>query len=63
MHVLPLEGRGVRHEAFLRRIVADGLVSEIEGDDLDWDFTGGAPIYSTHEPARRIRAMLGLAGG
>ena len=61
VHVLPLEGRGVRHEAFLKRMLADGLVSAIEGDDLDWSFAGRQPIYPALEPARRIREMLGLA--
>ncbi len=60
VHALPLEGRGVRHEAFLERVVADGLVSSIEGDDLDWSFAGGPPIYPTVGPAQRLRAMLGL---
>lgn len=60
VHVLRLEGQGARHEAFLNRVVAEGLVSPIEGDDLDWSFVGKAPIYPTMEPARRIRALLGM---
>ena len=60
VHVLPLEGRGGRHDAFLTRIVDEGLVSLVNTDDLDWDFAGQKPIYSTTEPARRIRGMLGL---
>ena len=62
VHVLPLEGKGARHDAFLRRIVGERLVSRIEGDDLDWSFAGQAPIYSTAEPAARIRALLAERG-
>ena len=60
VHVLPLEGRGGRHDAFLKRIVGERLVSLIGTDDLDWKFAGQKPVYSTAEPARRIRALLGL---
>jgi mitochondrial fission protein ELM1 len=60
VHVLPLEGKARRHDAFLARIVDERLVSLIDGDDLDWDFGGQKPVVSTAEPARRIRAMLGL---
>lgn len=60
VHVLPLEGHGRRHDRFLREIVEKRLVSLVEGDDLDWDFAGQAPIEATTEPARRIRAMLGM---
>ena len=60
VHVLPLAGQGRRHDAFLTRIIAQGLVSVIEGDDLDWSFSGQKPIISTAAPAARIRAMLGL---
>jgi uncharacterized protein len=60
VHVLPLEGQGKRHDAFLTRVVSDGFVSPIGGDDLDWSFTGRGPVNSTGEPARRIRAALGL---
>jgi mitochondrial fission protein ELM1 len=60
VHVLPLEGRGRRHDAFLRRIVGEGLVSMIEGDDLDWDFAGVPPLDSTEIPAAEIRRRLGL---
>lgn len=60
VHVLPLEGQGRRHDAFLTRITAEGLVSQIEGDDLDWSFASAGPIVSTQEPARRIRQLLGI---
>jgi mitochondrial fission protein ELM1 len=60
VHVLPLAGQGRRHDAFLTRILAQGLASVIEGDDLDWSFSGQSPIISTAEPAARIRALLGL---
>ena len=63
VHVLPLEGSGMRHDAFLERMVKDRVVSLIDGDDLDWSFAGQAPLCSTTEPARRIRAMLGLDRG
>lgn len=62
VHVLPLAGQGKRHDAFLTRIIAQGLVSLIEGDELDWSFRGQPPIIATAEPARRIRKMLGLSG-
>ncbi len=58
VHVLPLEGFGRRHDRFLREVVEGGLVSLIEGDDLDWSFAGQPPIDATAEPAARIRAML-----
>lgn len=60
VHVLPLEGHGRRHDRFLKGIVEKRLVSLIEEDGLDWNFTGQAPIYATAEPAARLRAMLGL---
>jgi mitochondrial fission protein ELM1 len=60
VHVLALEGQGKRHDAFLTRVVSEGFVSPIDGDDLDWSFTGRGPIDSTAEPARRIRVTLGL---
>ena len=49
-----------RHEAFLETLVANGLVSPIEGDDLDWSFAGRPPIYSVEAPATRLREMLAL---
>jgi mitochondrial fission protein ELM1 len=58
VHVLPLEGRGKRHDAFLARIIAERLVSPIEGDNIDWSFQSRGPIDSTAEPAARIKAML-----
>jgi mitochondrial fission protein ELM1 len=63
VHVLPLEGSGMRHAAFLERMVKDGVVSPIDGDDLDWRFAGQAPLCSTDEPARRLRAILELGEG
>ena len=62
VHVLPLEGEGRRHDAFLARIIEQRLVSRIEGDDLDWSFQSPGPINSTAEPAARLRAMLEKAG-
>jgi uncharacterized protein len=59
-HVLRLHGQGARHEAFLERIIAEGLVSPIRRDDLDWSFVGRRPIYPAAEPAQRIREMLGI---
>lgn len=61
VHVLPLAGQGGRHDAFLTRIIDAGLVSLVVGDDLNWNFAGSAPINSAAEPAKRLRAMLGLA--
>jgi mitochondrial fission protein ELM1 len=58
VHVLPLEGHGRRHARFLREIIDARLVSQIEGDDLDWRFAGVAPIDASVEPAARIRALL-----
>jgi mitochondrial fission protein ELM1 len=60
VHVLPPEGQGKRHDAFLNRITDEKFVSAIAGDDLDWNFVGCEPIVSTAEPARRIRIALGL---
>jgi mitochondrial fission protein ELM1 len=62
VHILRLEGNGRRHEAFLARMVRENLVSEIQGDSLDWGFAGQAPINATAEPARRIREMLARRG-
>jgi hypothetical protein len=58
VHVLPLEGGGGRHDAFLRRVVAERLVSAIEGEDLDWAFAGQGPVNTTPEIAARLRAMV-----
>jgi hypothetical protein len=33
-------------------------VSRIEGDDLDWSFSGSGPVDATPEVARRVRALL-----
>ena len=63
VHVLPLEGQGRRHDAFLTRMADSGFVSLIEGESLDWKFAGTAPINSAIEPARRIRAMLAQRNG
>lgn len=60
VHVLPLEGHGSRHEAFLARGIGEGLLSPIVGAEIDWRFAGKPPLYPAEEPARRIRAMLGL---
>jgi mitochondrial fission protein ELM1 len=62
VHVLPLAGRGRRHDAFLTRITEERLVSIIDGDTLDWSFSGQSPIIPTVEPAQRLRQMLGLSG-
>jgi uncharacterized protein len=59
-HVLRLRGQGARHEAFLERVIAEGLVSPIRRDDLDWGFIGRRPIYPAEEPAQRIREILGI---
>ncbi len=61
VHVLPLEGNGSRHAAFLREIAEERLVSIIEENHLDWGFTGTPAIRSTEEPARRLRKMLGIS--
>jgi len=58
VHVLPLQGRSTRHEAFLKGVLSDGLVSRIEGDEIDWNFNGAGPVYPTAAPAARIRGML-----
>jgi mitochondrial fission protein ELM1 len=60
VHVLPLEGRGRRHDAFLTRLAGEGYVSMIADDHLDWSFAGRGSVDSTTEPARRIRIALGL---
>jgi mitochondrial fission protein ELM1 len=57
-HILPLEGRGRRHDAFLERITAARLVSPVAGTALDWSFAGHPPISSVDEPARRLRALV-----
>ncbi len=58
VHVLPLEGQGRRHDAFLTRIVAEQLVSPVAAGDLDWGFAGQGPVNATAEAAGRIREML-----
>ena len=63
VHVLPLEGHGRRHDAFLTRIAARRFVSVMEGDDLDWSFAGPGPVNATPVVAARIREMLRRASG
>jgi mitochondrial fission protein ELM1 len=58
VHVLPLAGQGRRHDAFLTRLVDEGLVSLIADGDLDWRFKGPGPVNSTEEPVQRIRELL-----
>jgi mitochondrial fission protein ELM1 len=58
VHVLPLEGQSRRHDAFLDGMAENGLVSLIQAEDLDWRFAGGGAVYSTAEPAARLREML-----
>jgi mitochondrial fission protein ELM1 len=57
-HVLPLEGRGRRHDEFLARLVGEEIVSPILGDALDLAFAGHPPILPTVEPAQRLRELL-----
>jgi mitochondrial fission protein ELM1 len=59
VHVLPLEGHGERHGAFLQDIMAAELVSQIRAGELDWRFPGGGRLNSTPDVGRRIRDMLG----
>jgi mitochondrial fission protein ELM1 len=63
VHVLSLEGRARRHDAFLTRVVSQGLVSPIDGDDLDWSFTGPGAVNATPAVAERVRALLAAYGG
>ena len=58
VHVLELEGRGRRHEAFLAGLLQDGRVSILRGAALDWDFSGGPAIDATRGAAERVTAML-----
>jgi mitochondrial fission protein ELM1 len=60
VHILRLPGWGARHDAFLTRVIADRLVSAIDGGDLDWSFGGCGPLNATAEVAARLRSMLGL---
>ena len=58
VHVLPLEGHGRRHDAFLKRIAAKRFVSVVEGDDLDRSFQGPGAVNATPVVAARIREMF-----
>ena len=58
VHVMQLEGSGRRHERFLGGLMARGLVSLVEGGELDWRHAGQGPINATAEVAERVRAML-----
>jgi mitochondrial fission protein ELM1 len=58
VHVLPLEGKARRHDAFLTRVVSQGLVSPVDGDDLDWRFAGPGAVNATPAVAERVRALL-----
>lgn len=60
VHVLRLDGHGERHEAFLNRVTGEGLVSEIQGKELNWSFAGRGAVNATDVPAARLRAMLQL---
>jgi mitochondrial fission protein ELM1 len=60
VHVLPLQGRSTRHEAFLNAALSGGLVSRIEGDDIDWSFVGKGAVFPTAGPAARIRSLLDI---
>jgi mitochondrial fission protein ELM1 len=62
VHVLPLAGRGRRHDAFLRRMIDAGFVSAIDGTDLDWGFAGRGALNATPHAAAAIRARLAARG-
>jgi uncharacterized protein len=61
VHVLPLAGRGRRHEAFLEGLVERRLVSLADSDDLDWSWAGAAPVDATPEAAARVNRLLAAA--
>lgn len=58
VHVLPLEGHGRRHDAFLSRIRDERLVSIIEDSRLDPSFAGSGAVNATDHAADRLRALL-----
>jgi len=58
VHVLPLAGRGRRHDRFLDAIAAHGWIDRIGEAGMDWSFAGTAPIDATGAAAERIRAAL-----
>jgi uncharacterized protein len=61
VHVLPLAGRGRRHEAFVEGLVERRLVSLIDRDDLDWGWAGAAPVDATPLAAERVNRLLAAA--
>jgi mitochondrial fission protein ELM1 len=58
VHVLPLAGRGRRHEVFLDGLTGQGLVSLVDGGELDWSWAGTAPLDATPVAAERINRLL-----
>ncbi|HEX2256992.1 MAG TPA: mitochondrial fission ELM1 family protein [Afifellaceae bacterium] len=61
VHVLPLAGRGRRHEAFLDGLVERRLASLAVADDLDWGWDGAAPVDATPVAAERVHRLLAAA--
>jgi uncharacterized protein len=62
VHVLRLAGRGTRHEAFLAGLADRGLVSLVEGGDLDWSWAGAGPVDATPLATQRVKALLAERG-
>jgi uncharacterized protein len=58
VHVLRLAGRGRRHELFLANLADRGLVSIVQGRDLDWSWAGADPLDATPVAAARVKALL-----
>jgi mitochondrial fission protein ELM1 len=58
VHVLPIEGHGRRHDAFLKRMAEKRLASVVDGDDLDWSFASPGAVNATPAVAARLREML-----
>lgn len=63
VHVLPLAGRGRRHEAFVEGLAAKPLLSVVDRDDLDWQWSGAVAADATPQVAERVSRLLAERAG
>lgn len=63
VHVLPLAGRGRRHELFVDNLAESAMLSRLDADHLDWGWTGGAAVDATPRVAERVAQLLAARAG